>query len=224
MKPFHKHTSRIVATLACAALTVALVSCSSAQDRTSELAFEYYSFMEARLDILLEKLDEFNQALKSMDPDRITGRLDILKTLVTRIADDVNQLEPFEGNSVLRDAFLDNIEFYETLIHDDYPVMADYVINAGSYPMEEVTEFNRKFLGKLNSIAPALEDEVRKAHEHFTIKHKLKAWAEGKELLQDSDSEGVDFRQYEYLENHGLASERERYRKQKQILQSYRDM
>lgn len=224
MKSFQNHASRIVILLVCAALTASSVSCSSGQDRTSELAFEYYSSMESRLDILLEKLDEFNSALRSMDSERITGRLDTLKSLVTRIADDINQLEPFEGNAVLRDTFLDNIEFYETLIHDDYPAMADYVINAGSYPMAEVSAFNRKFLEKLNSVAPALEEEVRKAHEHFVIKYKLKDWAEKRKLLQSSGSDGVDFKQYEYLESNGLSSERERYRKQRQILEEYKEM
>ena len=228
MKSKHK-ANAVIGVLTCLLLLVTFTSCSSSGDRTSELAFEYYSFMEARLDILVNKLDQFNEALKSMDTNRIRTQLDTLKTLVTRIADDVSQLGPFEGNTVLRDAFLDNIEFFETLIHEDYETMADYVINRGSFPMEEITEFNRAFLEKLNTIAPALEKEVQKAHEPFLIKHRVKDWAERKGLLNENESDlsgssRAILKQYEYLENHGLSSERKRYRKQRQVLQGYRDM
>lgn len=119
-----------------------------------------------------KKIYALNAALKRQDPREIQDKLADLQEQIETSADTVSQMPGFEGDTSLRDAFLDELEFYESLWSEEGREMVDrFISDPGA---EDLKEFTKKFNDRLNTEGEKVEKKLISTQHSFLKKYKLK--------------------------------------------------
>lgn len=163
-------------------LSLFLFNCGSSDSSPSEresaptkssLARRYYSKLVNYQRPIESRLRALNISIGRKSPGRIKSSLASVQDETTRIADLVSKIEGFEGDTTLRDAFLDLLEFYESI----FSVEAQEIVDLLSNNPDDtdgiefaIDGFNRR----ITEEGQDLEREFEEAKETFLRRYRAR--------------------------------------------------
>jgi hypothetical protein len=118
-----------------------------------------------------KKINALNLAVQRQDPREIQDKLTQLQKLIETSADTISQIQGFAGDTSLRDAFLDQLEFYESLYSEEGQDMIDGFIS--DPPAENLNELVKNFKKRLNTEGAKVEKKLIATQDIFFKKFKL---------------------------------------------------
>lgn len=140
---------------------------SSAGNSTSAKA--YVDSLAKIQEAFLSKMRALNASMGVHNPENIRKKFDALQEEIKKCADAVSEFEGFKGDTSLRDALLDQLEFYEAIYDEEGRAMIERFIDDPE--ADDLTELMKRFKERLDTEGNPLEEKLITIQSAFLKKH-----------------------------------------------------
>jgi hypothetical protein len=203
-------------------ISLLFIGCNSSKNERSKKeaavnlemnsAFQYYNQLNLMIGEVANKVEEFKRALRAKERFEIEEKLEEVQTCATENADKISKLGGYQGDTELDNAYLELLEFYESLYTEDYPPLLDYWLRNDTKGVKVLlADVNARMKNEL----PGLEQKVILAKYTFFKKYNLP-------LPAGQRSGDKLNRQLDYLETHGTKRDRDRARRVREQLKEFK--
>lgn len=135
-------------------------------------ATDYNDFIVNRQTTIMKNVVDFVDASK-VDLDSASQMLDGFVVDIGKMIDEIRQMPPYKGDSLLRDAAINSFSFYKRIFSNEYKDLLRIRQSGGAETQEGLEEMNR-IVDKITREEEKYDKEFHNAQRDFAKKNNMR--------------------------------------------------